>query len=137
MLILSLTSQGFARKKALTSYVTQRHYFRTRIINRFFSERRYHLGSVGDVILITVGAEFRRALFVGQTKYHQTFKPFYESNNVIIFNDDGSPAGTRINAPIPSWFRDPKQIKRIEQQAARVNMDVQMSKVIAICPQFI
>ena len=92
---------------------------------------------MGDVILITVGAEFRRALFVGQTKYHQTFKPFYESNNVIIFNDDGSPAGTRINAPIPSWFRDPKQIKRIEQQAARVNMDVQMSKVIAICPQFI
>ena len=52
-------------------------------------------------MLISVGAEFKRALFVGQTKYNQTFRPTFESNNVIIFGEDGSPAGTRILAPMP------------------------------------
>jgi len=92
---------------------------------------------VGDLILISVGAEFKRCLFVGQTKYNKTFKPYYDSNNVVVFNDDGSPSGTRILAPIPSWFRDPKEIKKIEQQANKIGWDVQMSKVLAICPQFV
>ena len=95
------------------------------------------MGSVGDVMLISVGAEFKRALFVGQTKYNQTFRPYFEQNNVIVFSEDGSPAGTRILAPLPSYFRDPKQIKKMEQIAKRVNLDLQMSKIIAICPQFI
>ena len=103
----------------------------------FFLEFRFHLGSVGDLILISVGAEFKRCLFVGQTKYNKTFKPYYDSNNVVVFNDDGSPAGTRILAPIPSWFRDPKEIKKIEHQANKIGWDVQMSKVLAICPQFV
>ena len=31
-------------------------------------ERRFHNGTAGDLILITVGGEFKRALYVGQTK---------------------------------------------------------------------
>lgn len=34
----------------------------------FHSERRFHNGSVGDLCLITVDGEFKRALYVGQTK---------------------------------------------------------------------
>ena len=35
---------------------------------KFHSERRFHNGSVGDLCLITVDGEFKRALYVGQTK---------------------------------------------------------------------
>ena len=37
---------------------------------KFHSERRFHNGSVGDLCLITVDGEFKRALYVGQTKVY-------------------------------------------------------------------
>ena len=42
----------------------------------FHSERRFDNGSVGDLVLITVDGEFKRALFVGQTKVHNIFMIF-------------------------------------------------------------
>jgi len=134
--------QHLSQPKMVTSYRRRKaknltHKDAKNIFLFFLLEFRFHLGSVGDLILISVGAEFKRCLFVGQTKYNKTFKPYYDSNNVVVFNDDGSPSGTRILAPIPSWFRDPKEIKKIEQQANKIGWDVQMSKVLAICPQFV
>jgi len=120
-----------------SKYGVGQHLSQPKMVTSYRRQFRFHLGSVGDLILISVGAEFKRCLFVGQTKYNKTFKPYYDSNNVVVFNDDGSPSGTRILAPIPSWFRDPKEIKKIEQQANKIGWDVQMSKVLAICPQFV
>lgn len=71
-------------------------------------ERRYNNGTVGDLVLVSVGAEFKRGLILGMSKHHKTFRPYFDKNNVVLLNDDGSPAGTRILAPVPSWFKDPK-----------------------------
>ena len=56
---------------------------------------------MGDLALITVDGQFKRALYVGMAKQHQTMRPFYDTNMVVIVNDEGGPAGTRILAPLP------------------------------------
>jgi len=97
-------------------------------------QRRFHNGAVGDLCLITVDGEFKRALYVGQTKPNETFKAFYDTNMVVIIDDEGAPAGTRILAPLPSWLRDPKVHAKFE---AYKFQDVQMNKILAICPRFV
>jgi len=108
-----------------------------RFVSSYRKQRRYNNGTVGDLVLVSVGAEFKRGLIVGMSKHHKTFRPYFDKNNVVLLNDDGSPAGTRILAPVPSWFKDPKEIKRIEAQGQICNMDVQMNKLIAITGTFI
>ena len=53
---------------------------------------------------------------------------------VVIVNDEGGPAGTRILAPLPSWLRD-KQVHK--QYKAYKFQDVQINKILAICPRFV
>ena len=61
-------------------------------------------------------------------------RPFYDTNMVVIVNDEGGPAGTRILAPLPSWLRD-KQVHK--QYKAYKFQDVQINKILAICPRFV
>lgn len=65
---------------------------------------------------------------------NETFKAFYDTNMVVIIDDEGAPAGTRILAPLPSWLRDPKVHAKFE---AYKFQDVQMNKILAICPRFV
>ena len=67
-------------------------------------------------------------------KGHKTFRPYYDTNMMVIINEEGGPAGTRILAPLPSWLRDPKEHKKYEQLKFQ---DIQINKILAVCPRFV
>nr|XP_020640762.1 39S ribosomal protein L14, mitochondrial isoform X2 [Pogona vitticeps] len=80
------------------------------------------VGKVGDTILLAIKGEKRKALIVGHKMPSGPMKPRFDSNNVVLIDDNGSPLGTRIKVPIPSLLRK-KQGK--------------FSKVLAIAQKFV
>nr|XP_039253678.1 39S ribosomal protein L14, mitochondrial-like [Styela clava]XP_039253679.1 39S ribosomal protein L14, mitochondrial-like [Styela clava] len=84
-------------------------------------------GRVGDTVLLAIGGLMKRALIIGQKRSMGPMKARMDSNNVILINDDGTPDGTRITVPVPSFLRGIQSAKQ----------RVQISKVIAIAGRFV
>ena len=47
----------------------------------------------------------KKALIVGDAMPGPPMTPRFDSNNVVLLEDNGNPTGTRIKAPIPSSLR--------------------------------
>lgn len=72
------------------------------------------VGRLGDKVLVTIEHEKKKAYIVGCKQRQQTLVPKFDSNNVVLVDDNGQPLGTRIRAPIPSCLRantDPNFVK--------------------------
>merc|ERR1712243_482658 len=64
-----------------------------------------HIGRVGDKVLVVIKGQKKRGILVG---CHQTQKPLvpkFDSNNLVLIDDNGTPLGTRIHVPIPTMLR--------------------------------
>lgn len=76
---------------------------------------------------MTVMGQVKRGFIVGN-KMHETRiqhgVPRMDSNNVVLLEDNGNPAGTRILAPIPSCIR-------------KMNRSPEFAKVLAIATKFV
>ncbi|XP_048737134.2 39S ribosomal protein L14, mitochondrial-like isoform X2 [Ostrea edulis] len=73
-----------------------------------------HVGRLGDKVLLTIEHEKKKGYIVGCKQNQGPFVPKFDSNNVVLVDDDGQPLGTRIRAPIPSCLRadtDPNFVK--------------------------
>ncbi|XP_048339375.1 39S ribosomal protein L14, mitochondrial [Sphaerodactylus townsendi] len=80
------------------------------------------VGKVGDKILLAIKGEKRKALIVGHRMPGPRMTPRFDSNNVVLIEDNGNPIGTRIKTPIPSFLR--------KRQG-------EFSKVLAIAQNFV
>uniref|UniRef100_A0A8C4U083 Large ribosomal subunit protein uL14m n=1 Tax=Falco tinnunculus TaxID=100819 RepID=A0A8C4U083_FALTI len=80
------------------------------------------VGKVGDTILLAIKGEKKKALIVGHKMPGPTMTPRFDSNNVVLIEDNGNPIGTRIKTPIPCILR---------QREGKV------SKVLAIARNFV
>ncbi|XP_028676555.1 39S ribosomal protein L14, mitochondrial [Erpetoichthys calabaricus] len=80
------------------------------------------VGKVGDKILLAIKGQKKKALIVGQKMPGHTMTPRFDSNNVVLIEDNGNPTGTRIKTPIPS------NLRRLEGE---------YSKVLAIAQTFV
>nr|XP_033793045.1 39S ribosomal protein L14, mitochondrial [Geotrypetes seraphini] len=80
------------------------------------------VGKVGDKILLAIKGEKRKALIVGHRMPGPSMSPRFDSNNVVLIEDNGNPIGTRIKIPIPTSLR------------AR---EGEFSKVLAIARRFV
>uniref|UniRef100_A0A8D0BKM0 Large ribosomal subunit protein uL14m n=1 Tax=Salvator merianae TaxID=96440 RepID=A0A8D0BKM0_SALMN len=80
------------------------------------------VGKVGDKILLAIRGEKRKALIVGHKMPGPRMTPRFDSNNVVLIEDNGNPIGTRIKIPIPSALR--------KRQG-------EFSKVLAIAKNFV
>lgn len=80
------------------------------------------VGKVGDQILLAIRGQKKRALIVGHRMPGPRMTPRFDSNNVVLIEDNGNPVGTRIKTPIPSSLR-----KR----------EGEYSKVLAIAQNFV
>ncbi|KAM8809540.1 large ribosomal subunit protein uL14m [Eudromia elegans] len=80
------------------------------------------VGKVGDTILLAIKGEKKKALIVGQKMPGPTMTPRFDSNNVVLIEDNGNPTGTRIKTPIPYLLRQ---------------KEAKFSKVLAIARNFV
>ncbi|KAL6037650.1 hypothetical protein STEG23_020031 [Scotinomys teguina] len=80
------------------------------------------VGKVGDQILLAIRGQKKKALIVGHRMPGSRMTPRFDSNNVVLIEDNGNPVGTRIKTPIPTSLR-----KR----------EGEYSKVLAIAQNFV
>lgn len=63
------------------------------------------MGGLGDKVLVTVLGQMKKAYVVGCVQKQKAFVPRFDSNNVVLVNDQNVPLGTRITCPIPNFLR--------------------------------
>lgn len=80
------------------------------------------VGKVGDRILLAIKGQKKKALIVGHRMPGPRMTPRFDSNNVVLIEDNGNPVGTRIKTPIPSSLRQ---------------REGEFSKVLAIAQNFV
>ncbi|XP_030051601.1 large ribosomal subunit protein uL14m [Microcaecilia unicolor] len=80
------------------------------------------VGKVGDKILLAIKGEKKKALIVGHRMPGPSMTPRFDSNNVVLIEDNGNPTGTRIKIPIPTILR---------------SKEGEYSKVLAIAQRFV
>ncbi|XP_052550924.1 39S ribosomal protein L14, mitochondrial [Tympanuchus pallidicinctus] len=80
------------------------------------------VGKVGDKILLAIKGEKKKALIVGHKMPGPHMTPRFDSNNVVLIEDNGNPLGTRIKTPIPYILRQ---------------REGEFSKVLAIARNFV
>ncbi|XP_006931828.2 39S ribosomal protein L14, mitochondrial [Felis catus] len=80
------------------------------------------VGKVGDQILLAIKGQKKKALIVGHRMPGPRMTPRFDSNNVVLIEDNGNPVGTRIKTPIPTSLRQ---------------REGEFSKVLAIAQNFV
>ncbi|TTU93298.1 39S ribosomal protein L14, mitochondrial [Bagarius yarrelli] len=63
------------------------------------------VGKVGDTVLLAIKGQKKKALIVGHKMPGPRMSPRFDSNNVVLIEENGNPTGTRIKAPIPTHLR--------------------------------
>merc|ERR1711946_54303 len=79
------------------------------------------VGYLGDKVLVAIK---------GLKKKQKPFVPKFDSNNVVLIEDNGTPVGTRIHVAIPSGLR---QILK-ERSVAKV---VDYTKILSIATKYV
>ncbi|XP_033861427.1 large ribosomal subunit protein uL14m-like [Acipenser ruthenus] len=80
------------------------------------------VGKVGDKILLAIKGQKKKALIIGHKMPGPRMMPRFDSNNVVLIEDNGNPTGTRIKVPVPSSLR---------------RLEGEYSKVLAIAQKFV
>merc|ERR1711935_471937 len=63
------------------------------------------VGTIGDRILVAIKGQKKQAYIVGVKQKQKAMVPRFDSNNIVLVEDNGTPTGTRIRVPIPSKLR--------------------------------
>ncbi|KAG9334901.1 hypothetical protein JZ751_006382 [Albula glossodonta] len=63
------------------------------------------VGKVGDKVLLAIRGQKKKALIVGHKMPGDRMTPRFDSNNVVLIEENGNPTGTRIKVPIPWHLR--------------------------------
>lgn len=80
------------------------------------------VGKVGDKVLLAIKGQKKKALIVGHKMPGERMSPRFDSNNVVLIEENGNPTGTRIKVPIPTHLRE---------------LEGDYSKVLAIASSFV
>lgn len=59
----------------------------------------------GDRVLVAIKGEKKKGILVGLKKREAPKIPKFDTNNIVLIDDNGTPLGTRINVPIPHILR--------------------------------
>lgn len=64
-----------------------------------------HIGYIGDMVLVAIKGEKKKGILVGLKQQQKPKVPRFDTNNVVLIDDNGTPLGTRIHVPIPNILR--------------------------------
>ncbi|XP_077531181.1 large ribosomal subunit protein uL14m-like [Haemaphysalis longicornis] len=81
------------------------------------------IATIGDKVLMAVLGQKKQGYVVGCKHMKQRpMVPRYDTNNVVLLDDNGNPMGTRVIGPLPSFLRGDK---------------ARYSKILALCSRFV
>ncbi|KOB64461.1 Mitochondrial ribosomal protein L14 [Operophtera brumata] len=63
------------------------------------------LGLIGDRVMVAIKGQKKKGILVGLKQTQNVKVPKFDSNNVVLIDDNGTPLGTRIHVPIPTILR--------------------------------
>ncbi|XP_076638202.1 mitochondrial ribosomal protein L14 [Colletes latitarsis] len=63
------------------------------------------VGLIGDRVLVAIKGEKKKGILVGLKKHQNAKVPKFDSNNLVLIDDNGTPLGTRIHVPVPHILR--------------------------------
>lgn len=87
-------------------------------------------GYIGDRVLVAIKGEKKKGILVGLKQNQKTKIPKFDSNNVVLIDDSGTPLGTRIHVPIPHVLRTILKERTLAKGA-------DYTKLLAIATRFI
>lgn len=79
-------------------------------------------GQLGDKILVTIKGQMKRGYVVGLVAEQRPMVPKFDTNNVVLVENNGNPTGTRVVVPMPNYLR---------------SKGPELAKIIAISSRFV
>lgn len=83
-----------------------------KIINVYKKEKK-RIGYLGDKVLVAIKGLKKKGVIVGLTQRQLPMIPRFDSNNVVLIDDNGNPLGTRVLAPVPHVLRKNPEFAKI------------------------
>lgn len=91
---------------------------------------KQRVGMLGDKVLVAVKGQKRKGILVGLKQKQKIKIPKFDTNNVVLIDDAGTPLGNRIFVPIPTILRTIMKEKTHSKGA-------DYTKLLAIAPRFV
>lgn len=88
------------------------------------------VGYIGDKVVVAIKGEKKKGILVGLKQVQKPNVPRFDTNNIVLIDDNGSPLGTRIHVPIPSFLRT-----KLKSMTYAKGPDY--TKVLAIATRFV
>ncbi|KAJ8888294.1 hypothetical protein PR048_007781 [Dryococelus australis] len=63
------------------------------------------IGKIGDKVLVAIKGQKKKGIIVGAKQNQKPLIPKFDTNNIVLIDDNGTPLGTRIHVPIPIALR--------------------------------
>ena len=63
-------------------------------------------GKLGDIVKVAVMGELKKGIIVGMRCKQTHGVPRYDTNNVVLISEDGTPLGKNVTVPIPHELKD-------------------------------
>lgn len=74
-------------------------------IIRIYNKTRHQVGGLGDKVLVTILGQMKKGIVVGCVRDQKAFIPKFDSNNIVLIDNNNVPLGTRITCPLPNYLR--------------------------------
>lgn len=88
------------------------------------------VGYVGAKVMVAIKGEKKKGILVGCKQMQRPKIPRFDTNNIVLIDDNGSPLGTRIHVPIPNILRTIMKEKTHSKGA-------DYTKLLAIATRFV
>ena len=63
------------------------------------------IGKLGDRVLVAILGQKKKGIIVGMKQKQRHAVPRYDSNNIVLIEENGNPSGNRITSPLPNVIR--------------------------------
>lgn len=74
-------------------------------IIRIYNRTTQQKGGLGDKVLVTILGQMKKGVIVGCVADQRAFVPKFDSNNLVLIDNQNVPLGTRITSPLPNYLR--------------------------------
>ena len=70
-------------------------------------------GFLGTKVLVAIKGLKKKGVIIGLKQRQYSMVPRFDSNNVVLVDDNGNPLGTRVLAPVPHVLRKNPEFAKI------------------------